>query len=59
MIHHVLGDTHYAHSELLPCPRFACDGPVWVEGEDGRCDWCRESDARWEWLRETYGWPGA
>lgn len=48
MIHHAKGASHVAH--LLPCPIFtgSCSWPILPEGDDGKCDWCREADQRWE-----------
>ena len=55
MIHHAKGASHVAH--LLPCPIFtgACSWPILPEGDDGKCDWCREADQRWEDLRGASG----
>ena len=55
VVHHVKGASHVAH--LLPCPTLtgACSWPTLPEGDDGKCDWCREADQRWKPLLDAMG----
>jgi hypothetical protein len=51
--HHVLGAYHYAHAGSCDSDSLPSHDHEWriqLEGEDGRCNWCRAADENRERL---------